>query len=331
MRILAIKRNRGFSLAELLVVLALGAVVLGGLMVTFGTISANRVSVSETVDIQLSPAVANNFFNTNNGLRTVSVAPNYGVLAQAEQLREQFHSDLIGATAVFCLYRRGTVIANNLRRTWFPYDSSSGTPLESPMDFYNFLNQWNPTAATTFEVPANPGTTNAFFAPHASVYVTSFSSDSSRLAVTAIYEIDVIPFVTNQPWGYYASVRRYTHSAANPDATECALSGGYEVFFPPSVVGATSPTVFRTDGFSPLFISFERSVRSYFIEDSLAGRDRFKRAAERPFYFVWWPDPTARNLATENLSGLTTDPRRAYNHMGGRTAFMFTVPMFPAL
>jgi prepilin-type N-terminal cleavage/methylation domain-containing protein len=325
------RHNRGFSLAELLVVLALGSMVLGGLMVTYGTITANRVGVSENVDIQLNPAVAANFFNANTGLRTVSVAPNYGVLALAEKLREEFHSDLLGASGVFCLYRRGNVVTNNLRRTWFPFDPNSQNTLESPLDFYQFLNQWNPATAATFEVPANPGRTNAFFAPHASIYVTSFSSDASRLAVKAIYEIDVVPFVTAQPWGYYASVRRYTHSAVNPNATDCVLSGGYEVFFPPSVVGATSPTVFRTDGFSPLFISFERSVRSFFIEDSAIGRDRFKRAAERPFYFVSWPDPTARNLATENLSGLPADPRRAYNHMGGRTAFMFTVPMFPAL
>jgi len=318
-------------MAELLVVLALGAVVLGGLMVTFGTITANRVSVSETVDIQLKADVAANFYNVNSGLRTVSVAPNYGVLAQAERLREQFHSDLIGAAGVFCLYRRAAVITNPLRRTWYPFEAGTDGPLESPSDFFQFLNKWNAAAATTFEVPANPGVTNTFFAPHASIFVTSFSNDHSKLAITAIYEIDVIPFVAAKPWGYYASVRRYTHSGTNPDAVNCELSGGYEVFFSPSVVDATSPTVFKTDGFSPLFISFERSVRRSLVEDSVNGRDRFKLAAERPFYFVWWPDPTVRNLATENLSGQPRDPRRAYNHMGGRTAFMFTVPMFPAL
>lgn len=323
--------NKGFSLAELLVVLALGAVVLAGLMVTFGTITANRVSVSETVDIQLKPEVAANFFNVGTGVRTVSVAPHYGVLAQAERLREQFHSDLIEAAGVFCLYRRGTVVTNDLRRTWFPFEAGTDGPLESPLDFYQFLVKWNPAAANIFEIPANPGIANTFFAPHASLYVTSFSNDHSKLAVTAIYEIDVIPFVTVKPWGYYSSVRRYTHSASNPNGVNCEFSGGYEVFFPPSVVDAASPTVFRTDGFSPLFVSFERSVRRSLVEDSVNGRDRFKLAAERPFYFVWWPDPTMRSLASENLSGLPREARRAYNHMGGRTSFMFTVPMFPAL
>jgi prepilin-type N-terminal cleavage/methylation domain-containing protein len=325
------KSNRGFSMAELLVVLALGAVVLGGLMVTYGTISANRVSVSETVDIQLQAAVAANFYNAPNGPRTVSVAPHYGVLAQAEKMREQFHSDLIGAAAVFCLYRRAGSIPNPYRRTWFPFNAGVDGPLESPRDFYAFLLKWNPAIAGTFEVPANPGTSNTFFAPHVSIYITSFSNDGTKLGVTAIYEMDVIPFVTAKPWGYYASVRRYTHSATNPNQVQSELSDGYEVFFPPSVVAPTSPAVFRTDGFSPMFISFERAVRRSLVEDSVNGRDRFKMAAERPFYFVWWPDPTARNLATENLSGLPREARRAYNHMGGRTAFMFTVPMFPAL
>lgn len=323
--------NRGFSLAELLVVVALGAVVMGGLMVTFGTITSNRVSVSETVDIQLRPDVAANFFSAGSGTRTVSVAPHYGVLAQAEQLREQFHTDLIGAGGVYCLYRRSAVMTNNLRFTWFPFVAGTDGPLESPTDFYRFLVKTNPAAATMFELPANPGVTNTFFAPHVSIYITNFSNDGSRLAVSAIYEIDVIPFVAAKPWGFYSSVRRYTHSAANPNDVNCELSGGYEIFFPPSVVDAPSPTVFNTDGFSPVFVTFERKVRRSLVEDNVNGRDRFKAAAERPFYFVWWPDPTVRNLATENLSGAAGLARRAYNHMGGRTAYMFTVPMFPSL
>uniref|UniRef100_UPI00329A0C51 hypothetical protein n=1 Tax=Salmonella enterica TaxID=28901 RepID=UPI00329A0C51 len=59
--------------------------------------------------------------------------------------------------------------------------------------------------------------------------------------------------------------------------------------------------------------------------------DRFKRAAERPFYFIWWPDPSARHLGAIANTFSSTDPRQAYNHMAGRTAFMFVVPMFPAL
>ena len=102
------------------------------------------------------------------------------------------------------------------------------------------------------------------------------------------------------------------------------------MFFTPSVPNATSATQWSKDGFTPLFVTFERSTRRAFLEtpDSL---NRFKAAAERPFYFVWWPDPAARHLGAQPNTLAPSDPRQAYNHMGGRTAFMFTVPMFPAL
>jgi hypothetical protein len=43
------------------------------------------------------------------------------------------------------------------------------------------------------------------------------------------------------------------------------------------------------------------------------------------------PDPAARHLGAVANTFPTSDPRQAYNQMAGRTAFMFTVPMFPAL
>jgi hypothetical protein len=85
----------------------------------------------------------------------------------------------------------------------------------------------------------------------------------------------------------------------------------------------------RTDDFTPLFITFERAIRRAIREADPI--NRFKMAAERPFYFVWWPDPGARHLGPQPNTLSVTDPRQAYNHMAGRTAFMFTVPMFPAL
>jgi hypothetical protein len=96
------------------------------------------------------------------------------------------------------------------------------------------------------------------------------------------------------------------------------------------VPNPTSTTQWAGDGFTPLFITFERTARLA-LRETPATIERFKRASERPFYFVWWPDPTARHLGPVPNTFATSDPRQAYNQMAGRTAFMFTVPMFPAL
>jgi hypothetical protein len=329
------RHKAGFSAVELLMVLALGAVVLGGVMVAYGTLVSNRAGVAESVSINLPVTLVNDFYGPGQGAaRTVPLAPAYGSLALAEKLREEFHKDILGAAGVFCLYRRNSRITNPLRRNWFAYNPAVDGPLERPRDFYDFLVRLDPVAATVFEVPANPGTNNRTPDPHASVYVTSFSPDQTRLGIIALYEVDLLRFEQQavKPWGFYATVRRYTHDPLNPTSQASVLSGGYEVFFPPSVPNPTLVSQFSTDGFSPVFVFFERAVRRSVIEDSVMGGDRFKVAAERPFYFFWWPDPAMPNLAT--LGNGTVRPqeaRRAYNHMGGKTSFMFTVPMFPAL
>ncbi len=320
---------------ELLVVLALGAIILGGVMVAYGTLVSARSGVSDTMDIELPAALVADFYGAGLGTkRTVPVAPSYGALARAEKLREEFHKDTLSAAGVFCLHRRETRITNPLRRTWFPYDPAVDGPLEKPRDFYDFLVRMDPVTATVFEIPRNPGSNNLSPAPHASVYLTGFSADGSRLGVIAVYEVDLIRFDKQavRPWGFYASVRRYTHDPAMPDSPQSVLAGGYEVFFPPSVSKATLVSQFSSDDFRPAFVYFERAARRSVTEDHILGGDRFKKAAERPFYFLWWPDPAMPNLATLGNGNIRPQlARRAYNHMGGRTSFMFTVPMFPAL
>lgn len=329
------RQQAGFSAVELLVVLALGAVILGGVMVAYGTLVGNRGSVAETVNITLPVVLLNDFYGPGqSAARTVPLAPSYGSLAMAEKLREEFHKDILGAAGVFCLYRRNNRITNPLRRNWFAYNPSVDGPLERPRDFYDFLVRLDPNAATVFEVPNNPGTNNRSPDPHASIYVTSFSAEQNRLGIIALYEVDLLRFEQQnvRPWGFYTSVRRYTHNPANPTSQFSVLSGAYEAFFPPSIHNPTLASQFSSDGFTPVFVFFERAVRRSVVEDSVMGADRFKAAAERPFYFIWWPDPAMPNLAT--LGNGTVRPqeaRRAYNHMGGKTSFMFTVPMFPAL
>jgi hypothetical protein len=313
-------------------VLALGAVVLSGIMVTYGTLMAGRTNINETVEVILPAARAVNFFGPGAAeVRTIPVAPNYGAVARAEKLREEFHRDVLGAASVFCLYRRASQITNTLRYNWFPYDAATDGQLDSPTAFYELLVRKYPAAASVFEVPANPGATNAVPQPHATIFLTSFTAEPNKVAIMATYEVDVIRYASEKPWGFYASVRKYSHNPLNLGALESVFMTGFEVFFQPSMRVVTSASQFSTEGFSPLFIMFDRAVRRSVVEDSVLGRDRFKVAGERPFYFIWWPDPAMTDLASLALAGQPREARRAYNHMGGRTSFMFTVPIFPAL
>jgi hypothetical protein len=115
-------------------------------------------------------------------------------------------------------------------------------------------------------------------------------------------------------------VRRYVNGA---------LTAYYDCIFRLSGDG--------TDSWSPPVVSFERQVRKALTEGATT-TDRFKVAEEKPFYFVFWPDPAAdslrlpagNTLGSVNPTFATTDPRKAYNHMAGRTSFMFVVPLFPS-
>lgn len=325
-------KQSGFSSLELVMVLALGAVVLSGVMVTYGTIMAGRTNINETVEVSLPSGWMTNFYGTGAAsIRTVPVAPNYGALARAEKLRDEFHRDVLGATAVFCLYRKPSQVVNPLRYNWFPYDAAIDGQLDSSRAFYDFLVRKYPTASTVFEVPANPGASNVLPEPHATVFVTGFSSNPAVVGIVATYEIDVIRMATTRPWGFYASVRKYGFDPNNLSSQNSVFSNGWEIFYEPSIRGATSASQFAGDGFSPLFVMFDRAVKKSVVEDSVLGQDRFKEAAEHPFYFIWWPDPAMPNLESLPLSGQPREARRAYNHMGGRTSYMFTTPMFPAL
>ena len=90
-----------------------------------------------------------------------------------------------------------------------------------------------------------------------------------------------------------------------------------------------------------IWTSFEsQSVRTgrKKVPEPIYSIDRFKIAEEKPFCLVFWPDPSRSSLklpngnttGSYNASFASTDPRKAYNHMAGRTAFMFVVPLFPS-
>lgn len=328
------QRSRGFTSAELLVALSIGALVVGTAAVGFGSFVRAQPRAGNSVEVQLDNTRMLAYYGLNQGTVQAVVAPNYGAVARAENLRERFVADTMGATAVFCL-------ARNRPNTYHPYEipfdpSVDATVLDRSTAFFAHLllkgastgvqaTSFTATARnhTPLPVPAASTTTaGSTYSYGASIFVLGYSSNPSALVVTAVYDIDIDK--VSSPPGFYTSVKRW---AAAPSVA-ARLTDYYDVFYPPSN-SATWPVT--TDQFAPLWVSFERETLRARTES--VAIDRFKIADEQPFYFVWWPDPAVRNLDAVRASlnrPAANDPREAYSHMLGRTAFMFTVPVFPA-
>jgi hypothetical protein len=315
----------GFTSIELLLVVALSAVIMGGVVVSYGTIVRNQPRLSSIVSVPLGSSLMSAFYGTSSGTMETPSAPNFTGLSRAEELRESFIADTTSATAVYCLGRTG---ANTYKPSNIAYDPTVHGELDTPQKFRAHLITIGAVTATQYRDFRNP---DGVSAPptNASIFVLGFSKYTGYLKVNAIYDIDLVRFDTAQPWGIHASVKRFADPTDVPLPTALVYAGSYEVFYPPSVMNATSSAQWSTDGFAPLFVTFERTARLAIREG--APVDRFKRATERPFYFIWWPDPCARHLGPTPNTFSIADPRQAYNQMAGRTSFMFTVPMFPSL
>ena len=313
---------------ELLLVMALSAMILGGAVVSYGTIVRSQPRVSSMVSVPLGSNFTQNFFGTSTDSVNVSMAPQYGALSLAEELREQFLADTLSATAVYCLPRNGI---NTWKPSTIAYDPTVNGELDTPQKFRAHIVANAGVSSTLYLDYRNPLNDGTAVPQNASIFVLGYSKYAGFLKVNAIYDIDLIRFTaSNQPNGIYASVKRYADSASAQTPTTLIYVCGYDVFFPPSVPNPTSANQWSTDGFAPLFITFERAARLA-LNETPATINRFKRAYERPFYFIWWPDPAARHLGAVANTFTASDPRQAYNQMAGRTGFMFTVPMFPAL
>lgn len=311
---------RGFTVVELLVALAIGAAVIGAAAVGFGTLSRATGRVGGPAAIPLTAIQINNFYGVSASAWNTNVAPNPGATAAAEDMRERFLADTMSATAVYCLsrtdintFRPSSIAFNPQTDTYYP---------ETSEDFRKHLLAKSLIAPAAFTSTRNVNAT----APSATIFVIGYSSDPLALQVSAIYEIDVVKLAT--PQGFFASVRRYVATAT----TAARLTAYYDVFYPG--VDVTTWTISTTDNFAPLWVAFERANRTDMSLAESVAIQRFKVARERPFYFIWWPDPNAQSLGmyrASNTAYAATDPRNAYNHMGGRTSYMFTVPVFPAL
>jgi hypothetical protein len=220
---------------------------------------------------------------------------------------------------------------NTWRPSLIPHNPALHEELDTPQKFRAHVVANAGVSAALYRDYRNPLNDSGTVPQNASIFVLGYSKWPGYLKVNAIYDIDLVRFTAaTEPNGFHASVKRYADTASTLTPSTLSYTGGYEVFFPPSVPNPTSSAQWATDGFAPLFITFERSARLA-LRETPATIERFKRAAERPFYFIWWPDPAARHLGPVANTFASSDPRQAYNQMAGRTSFMFTTPMFPAL
>jgi hypothetical protein len=306
----------GFTAAEMLVATMIASVVIGTAALAFGTLSRGQRQYASMATVNLPSGAVNNFYGINSTSVTTHVAPNYGSVALAEALRERFYTDTSQAIAVYCLYR-----ATNTWNSVHPSTIATppfGTAMDTPEAFRVYLASAISSSASLFTSYRNYGAT-----PNISIFVLGYSADSSTIPVSAVYDMDFVqatdPNDSNSTVGTYASVRRYAGGA---------LTNYYDVVY---------RTSGQTESWTPPVVAFERRSRLAVTEGSSI--DPFKVAAGRPFYYIFWPDPAEDSLALPsdvmtdgviNGSFASTDPRRAYNHMAGRTSFMFTVPMFPS-
>jgi prepilin-type N-terminal cleavage/methylation domain-containing protein len=292
--------SRGFTLIEILVALVLTSLTFTSAAMLFQAVTVNGKQPAMLVDVTLGTPVVENFYGLSQSTVSSYTSPNAGRSVFAEEMRERFLEDTTGATAVFCLGRNAL---NTVRPAIIPYPATGGLRLDTPEAFRLHLVSEFPEAATIFvSYRVVPTTTNG------TVFILGPSAQADELVVRAIYEIDLI--ANGDPAGTYASVRRYENTS---------LTNYYDVFYPQGT-GAL---------FKPLFVAFEREKRASVTEGTAI--DRFKKAKNYPFYFMWWPDPASPFLeAPFSTTYAATDPRIDYGHMGGRTSFMFTVPLFPA-
>ncbi len=311
--------NAGFTAAEMLMATAISAVVVGIAALTAYAVSTAPRQYAQVVAVTLPNGAISNFYpgQTGTSIGTV-VMPNFDAIARAEALREKFNTDVAQSVAIYCL-ARNTGNYNTIRPGSIAAPPA-GTVLDTPDAFRIYLGTLYTAASTTFVSFRNYPTS----APCFSVFMLGYSNNWSAMPLIALYDFDMVtakdPNNALTTLGNYACVRRYVNGA---------LTSYYDGLYRLSGDGS--------DSWFPAVVSFERQSRKALVEGATSV-DRFKLAQEKPFYLVFWPDPardslrlpTGSTTSALNPNFATSDPRKAYNHMAGRTSFMFAVPMFPS-
>lgn len=332
------RQRCGFSLIELLVVAAVGALVFTAGALAYRVVAKNHRAAGTFQEVALPAGVGANFY-PGSALTSVDsyVAPNFGRCSQADSLRTLFLEDVEKSIAVFALPRGGHI--NTIRGRTLNLYGYLPQSFDTPAAFRSFLlaNSDTSAAAQVFSnyrgAPPESGTvttsstdpdtgaivltTTTLPICNATIFLLQPSGSNTQLWIRSVYEIDYIgltPDANNSAAPdvpcVFASVRRYVNDT---------LTHYYDC-------------VFRDAATTDAGIAcahFERADRAVYVE---AAADKFKRAANQPFYLIWWPDPGMSRLkgtAAVNYAGNT--PQSAYARHEGQTSYFFVVPQFPAL
>ena len=303
MSLLPTTNSKGFTLVELLIAAAIGAAVITAAVLGFGIIT-NLSSESGSVNVELPGGAISDLYGASSSFITVGANPNYFQGIQSRQLKDRLVRDAAAGTAVFCLGR-------NFRGS--PSIRPMSLPVQQGTDFRT--NTSPAVLRTTFstQLGAFPDSQGGAlnWATNASIFVLGTLDNvlqtSNNLAVLAIYEVDFVP-TTEPSGGTFATVRRFsgTNNAIPTDY--------YHAFYPGESNGA--------DGFRPLAAFFPRAAAG--------GGGAFAVATNRPFSFVWWPDPLVSKLEGAAVPTGTAVPG-SYANMGDRTGLFFVLPTFPPL
>jgi|688.fasta_scaffold07474_13 hypothetical protein len=297
------KESDAFTLVELLIAAAIGAAIITAAVVGFGVIS-NLSSGGGSSNVELPGGAISDLYGADSSFITVGANPNYFQGIQARQLKDRLVRDVAAGTAVFCLGRdfRGSPAIRPL-----------SLPVQPNTDFRNSASPDAFRDSFSAQLDSFPsGQSGALsWARNVSVFVLgtldNVLQSSNNLAVLAIYEVDFVP-TTEPSGGTFASVRRFsgTNNAVPTDY--------YHAFYPGEANGA--------NGFRPLAAFFPRSAA--------AEGGAFALANNRPFSFLWWPDPLVSKLEGAAVPSGSTVPG-SYANMSDRTGLFFVLPTFPPL
>ena len=297
------KKSNAFTLVELLIAGAIGAAIITAAVVGFGIIS-NLSSESGSTNVELPGGAITDLYGADSSFITVGANPNYFQGVQARLLKDRLVRDSAAGTAIFCLGR-------NFRGS--PAIRPLSLPVQQNTDFRTNTSPDAFRSTFSAQLGAFPsGQSGALnWARNASIFVLGTLDNvlqtSNNLAVLAVYEVDFVA-TTEPAGGTFASVRRFsgTNNAVPTDY--------YHAFYRGEANGA--------NGFRPLAAFFPRAAAG--------GGGAFALATNRPFSFVWWPDPLVSKLEGEAVPSGSSVPG-SYANMGDRTGLFFVLPTFPPL
>lgn len=303
-----IPRNSGLTLVELLVAVAIAAGLMMVAVISFGVLTQTQVRGGR-VDVAINPQTHALFYGSEALYITMGQNANYFQAAQAMQLKDRLMADVDAASAVFCLGRNGLGGVRPAELTLT--NSVDLRTVATPSDFRSLLVGALGAGAEVFAPDQSGALTNT----NASIFLVAGAAPTvaptnavTTLRMVATYEIDFV--TTTNPAGTFATVRRYVGGGATP-------TDFYHAFF--------ADEANTVGGFRPLAAFFGRQG------SSVGGA--FSVAPNRPFTFVWWPDPAAGSLQSRAPVPVSTpgSPREKYGNMSGRTSLFFVLPAFPAL